>query len=211
MRTSTESTLGRGTNTVGGTTPTTARLGVVGDLHRHRAVLPRRRVPQPGAPPPRAGPSRAAGRRSARARAAARPPGTATLYGRFDTHAHGPRRAEQRRPVDVEGVGDTHLAAPRRPGRRRASRHGLEHRGELGVELHARGPRAPASSRASVSEPSPGPISTTTSPSPSAASATIRRAVFGSARKCWPRLFLGWMRCSSSSACTVAGVSTMGG
>jgi hypothetical protein len=44
-----------------------------------------------------------------------------------------------------------------------------------------------------VSEPRPAPTSRTRSSGSTPASVTIARARFGSARKCWPRVFVGRM------------------
>ena len=67
---------------------------------------------------------------------------------------------------------------------------------------------APASSRASVSEPSPGPTSSTTSCGSSAASAAIRRTVPGSTTKFWPSRLDGRTPSRPASSLISPGVSS---
>ena len=61
---------------------------------------------------------------------------------------------------------------------------------------------APVSASARVSDPSPAPISTTASPGPTPARRAMRRTVFGSTTKFWPRARLGARPCRSSSSVT---------
>ena len=67
---------------------------------------------------------------------------------------------------------------------------------------------APASSRASVSEPRPGPTSSTTSCGSSAASAAIRRTVPGSTTKFWPSRLDGRTSSRPASSLISPGVSS---
>ena len=165
-------------NTVGGTSPTTCGLGEVGDLHRHRAVLRRRRARRRGARPPRVAPSRGCARPSAASSSSRTTTGTATLYGRFDTHAHGDgcRRAA-RAEVDGRCASPRSIdGAPARDPRRRAPSAA---RARAGASSSSATTSWPASSSASVSEPRPGPDLEHRSPGARSASATTRRAVFG--------------------------------
>ena len=75
------------------------------------------------------------------------------------------------------------------------------------VDLDRHHPARPASSRASVSEPSPGPTSSTTSSGPGAASAAIRRTVPCSITKFWPSRLDGRTPSRSASFLTSAGLS----
>ena len=99
-RTSALSTLGCGTNTVGGTVPDDLGLGVVRDLHRDRAVRLRARTRPRAAPPPRAAPSRGSGRSSARSRARARRPASRRCTAGSTTMIQRSWPREQLGPVD---------------------------------------------------------------------------------------------------------------
>ena len=139
--------------------------------------------------------------------------GTATLYGRFETHDHV--GASGRDASSVREVASDAGVADRDPGVARGAGIGVgagvgEHRpqdrGELGVELE-RDDVVPGVEQRERERAEAGTDLEHRVSGGSSARATMRRAVFGSARKFWPRLFFGRSPCSARSAWTVAGVS----
>jgi hypothetical protein len=112
--------------------------------------------------------------------------GTATLYGRLATSAVG------------AGPGNSVTCiASECTSAKRSARSGMRAVIVAGSALarvssiSTAVTRSATSSSASVSEPRPGPTSTTTSSGRTSAVRTIRRTVFASITKFWPRCFVG--------------------
>ena len=131
--------------------------------------------------------------------------GTATLYGRFATSTDG--AAGRSWPSIRSASAATTAARSAGPGARAAIVRGSSAASTGSISTPTTRP-APASSRASVSEPSPGPTSSTTSCGSSAASAAIRRTVPGSTTKFCPSRLDGRTPSRPASSLISPGVSS---
>jgi hypothetical protein len=130
--------------------------------------------------------------------------GTEMLYGRLATTRVGGGSSSVMRSASASTTVSRSAASGSRSETVRASRVASDDSISTAVTC------APASSRPSVSDPSPGPTSSTTSPGWTPASATIRRTVLGSMTKFWPRCLLGRRSSSAASVRIVLGIEQTG-
>src|SRR5690606_3831887 len=126
--------------------------------------------------------------------------GTATLAGRLATSAVGGGPGSP-----VTGIASEWTSANRsaRSGMRASTVAGSAAARTSSISTAVT--RSAASSSARVSEPSPGPTSTTTSSGRTSAVRTIRRTVFASMTKFWPRCLVGRTPRAAASSRTSAG------
>ena len=199
-RTSAESTLGLGTNTVGGTAHD-LRLGEVRHLDRRRAVLGVARVRRPAAPHLALHHHQDA-LDGIRFLEQPHDHGHGHVVGQVRHDAHGDGPGDERGKVDPASRRRARLG--REPPRRRRRRQSAARR--------RGGRRAPARRRRDRRRAAPGSANrgrvrsrARVPPAGRSARATTRRTVLGSTRKFWPRLRFGWSPSASSGACTRRG------